>query len=97
MNKLNQIISSIKNGKMAGLKVVTIKSSFSKSSIDFVNILYKEGFIRGFKYTGSLKSNYNKGNLVIYLKYSQTGKNVINSIIQISKPGRRVYSGIRPL
>jgi ribosomal protein S8 len=97
MSKLNKIISSIKNGKMAGLQSVQIKSSFSKSSIDFVNILYKEGFIRGFKYKGSLDSDYNEGNLIIYLKYSKTGKNVINSIIQISKPGRRVYSGIRPL
>lgn len=88
MKQINKIISSIKNGKNAGLQTIKISGCFSKSNLEFLKVLWKEGYINGFK--------YNK-NLEIYLKYNKTGKNAISTIIQISKSGKRIYTSSKPL
>lgn len=93
-NQLGLLISQIKNGKQAGLKTIELSEPVSKFCIDILNILYKEGFINGFYYKTNTK---NEKKIVISLKYTRTGQNVINSIKQISKPGKRVYTSIKIL
>lgn len=78
------MFASIKNGQMAKKSVIigprkTICESFLK-------ILWDEGFISGYKI-----SVQNDKNLEIFLKYTKTGRPVINSLKCLSKPGQRVY------
>ena len=52
-------------------------------------VLKEEGYIEDFRVAegGRWKT------LRIYLKYGPDGEHVINSIVRVSKPGRRVYAG----
>ena len=91
---LNYIIRQIKNGKKAGLKKITLQGPCSKSCYRILEILYNEGFIKNFSFKTDQK---NKPVIEIYFKYTRHGKNVINSISQISTPGAPVYVSIRSL
>ena len=61
--------------------VKILKSNFI---LQIINLLYKEGFIRGFLI---LK---NEDNILVFLKYYKN-KASYYSLFLISKPGRRVY------
>lgn len=52
----------------------------------FLKILWNEGFISGYKISAQ-----NNKNLEIFLKYTKTGKPVINSLKFLSKPSQRIY------
>ena len=60
--------------------------------MNVLEVLKKEGYIRGYE----LQEEANKRNLKIELKYFE-GEPVIKTIDRVSKPGRRVYSGIKDL
>ena len=57
----------------------------------FLRILWKEGFILGYKI---LKKNPEK--IWIFLKYKD-GKSAINNIKTISKPGRQIFYSINDI
>jgi small subunit ribosomal protein S8 len=78
------MFTNIKNGQMAKKSVVIgPRKNICES---FLKILWDEGFISGYKI-----SSQNKTNLEIFLKYTKTGKPVINSLKFLSKPSQRVY------
>lgn len=52
----------------------------------FLQILWNEGLIAGYKIYG-----LHNDKVKIFLKYSRTGKPVINSLKCLSKPGKRLY------
>ena len=52
----------------------------------FLQILWNEGFISGYRIFGQ-----NDKKIEIFLKYSRTGKPVINSLNCLSQPGHRLY------
>jgi len=52
----------------------------------FLKVLWDEGFISGYR-TFAL----NDKKIEIFLKYTRTGKPVINSLKCLSKPGQRLY------
>jgi small subunit ribosomal protein S8 len=60
----------------------------SKKNIceSFLKVLWDEGFISGYR---TFTTNNNK--IEIFLKYTRTGKPVINSLKCLSKPGQRLY------
>ncbi len=87
---LGDLLARIRNGQQAGKS--SIDSPASKLRANVLEVLKKEGYIRGY----SLLEDGNKRNLRIELKYYE-GAPVIKSIDRISKPGRRVYSGIEEL
>lgn len=58
----------------------------------FLKLLWDEGFIAGYK---AVSSDNKK--LEIFLKYSNTGNPVINSIKFVSKPSRRIYFSIKQI
>ena len=60
----------------------------SKKNINesFLKILWDEGFISGYRVFV-----LNDQKVEIFLKYTRTGKPVINSLKSLSKPGRRLY------
>nr|YP_010117891.1 ribosomal protein S8 [Phytophthora castaneae]YP_010117969.1 ribosomal protein S8 [Phytophthora heveae]QPN53863.1 ribosomal protein S8 [Phytophthora castaneae]QPN53941.1 ribosomal protein S8 [Phytophthora heveae] len=78
---LSNLFSKIKNGYLA--KKSKIVQQKSKQSINILNILVKEGFIKSYKINS-------KNQLDIYLKYRKN-KAVITEIKRLSKPGKRLY------
>ncbi|WP_428247031.1 30S ribosomal protein S8 [Ferrovibrio sp.] len=87
---LGDLLARIRNGQQAGKS--SIESPASKLRANVLEVLKKEGYIRGYE----LLADGNKRNLRIELKYFE-GEPVIKAINRISKPGRRVYSGISEL
>ncbi len=83
-NYLWNMFTNIKNGQMAKKSVIV--GSRKNICESFLKILWDEGFISGYKI-----SSQNKTNLEIFLKYTKTGKPVINSLKFLSKPSQRVY------
>jgi len=80
------IITRIRNGGQAMMLSVDVPAS--KMKIAIVDILKREGYIKGYKVVEDGK----QGVLQLTLKY-YNAKPVISGIERISKPGRRVYSG----
>jgi small subunit ribosomal protein S8 len=78
---LSNLFSKIKNGFLS--KKTRIIQQNSKQSINVLNILLNEGFIKGYKINS-------KNQIEIFLKY-KNNKTVINGIQRLSKPGKRLY------
>ena len=88
---LGDMLTRIRNGQTTNKKVVdTPASRFRKNVLE---VLKREGFIRNFE-EKEMKPGINF--FEIELKY-YNGKPVITEIKRVSKPGRRVYSGIKNL
>jgi small subunit ribosomal protein S8 len=80
------MFARIKNAITRKKEMVKIPgSNFKKRVLD---VLKKEGFILDYKVE---PINDYKYDFVVYLKYYK-GKSVINDIVKISKPGRRIYA-----
>ena len=88
---LGDMLTRIRNGQRAGKSTVTAPASSLRSNV--LEVLQKEGFIRGYS-----KAEFRPGisELTIELKYHE-GTPVIREIKRVSRPGRRVYSGISDL
>lgn len=78
---LSNLFSKIKNGFLS--KKTKITQQNSKQSINILNILLNEGFIKSYKINS-------KNQIEVYLKY-KNNKSVINEIKRLSKPGKRLY------
>ena len=78
------MLTRIRNGLQAEKATVTMPSSKVKASI--AEVLQSEGYILGYE----IHQKDTKSDLEITLKYYE-GEPVIESLIRISKPGRRVY------
>ncbi|MGC2199081.1 MAG: 30S ribosomal protein S8 [Stellaceae bacterium] len=88
---LGDMLTRIRNGQRARQAVVA--SPASKFRANVLEVLKREGYIRGFT-----REQVRPGvsELRIELKYVD-GEPVIREIARISKPGRRIYSGISDL
>ena len=84
---LSDLFSRIRNAQMRNKSIVS--SPVSKLRESILEVLKKEGYIRGYSVT---KHSSGREELDIELKYDDKGP-VISNITRISKPGRRVYSG----
>lgn len=82
------MLSRIKNAIMAEKKDVIIP--LSKIKREIAKVLKREGYINDFKVE---KSQF-PAHIVVDLKYKSKKENVIAGVKRISKPGRRVYSGV---
>ena len=83
---LSDLFSRIRNAQMRNKPIVS--SPVSKLRENILEVLKKEGYIRGYSVT---KHSSGREELDIELKYDNKGP-VISNITRISKPGRRVYS-----
>jgi len=88
-NYVWNMFATIKNG-------LIVKKSFvlypkKKICESFLNILWDEGFILGYKISES-----DSRMLKIFLKY-KNGKPVINTLSSVSKPGLRIYYSAKQL
>ena len=87
---IGDMLARLKNSQMRNHKKTEMPSSKFKEKI--AEILKIEGYIIDYQ----VKSENNKSNLHINLKYN-SGTPVINSIERISKPGRRIFSSAESL
>jgi small subunit ribosomal protein S8 len=88
---LADMLTRIRNGQRARKSAVMSPASKLRGSV--LDVLKREGYIRGYS---AAESDTGKPAFSIELKY-QEGRPVIAELHRISKPGRRVYSGIKDL
>jgi len=88
---LGDMLTRIRNGQQA--RQLSISSPASKFRVNVLEVLVREGYIRGYS-SEELSSGIKQ--LKIELKYQQ-GNPVISEIKRVSKPGCRVYSKINDL
>ncbi len=88
---ISDMLTRIRNGLQARKSVVASPASKSRQRV--LDVLEREGFIRGYS---RLEQDGNKAELSIELKYHE-GEPVIRTITRVSKPGRRVYSAVSDL
>jgi small subunit ribosomal protein S8 len=88
---LGDMLTRIRNGQQAHKSV--IESPASKIRANVLEVLQREGYIRGYS-----RQEVRPGiaELKIELKYVD-GEPVIREITRVSKPGRRIYSRISDL
>ncbi len=88
---LGDMLTRIRNGLRAKKDLVTAPASRKRQRV--LEVMEREGYIRGFEYTDM---GGGKAELKILLKYYE-GDPVIRSISRVSSPGRRVYSSVSDL
>jgi len=88
---LGDMLARIRNAQMRNKS--SVKSPSSKLRLNVLDVLKREGYIRGFEQQEVAKGI---NEVEIELKYHE-GEPVIQEMKRVSKPGRRVYSSIRDL
>lgn len=88
---LGDMLTRIRNGQMA--KKSSVNAPASKLRSNVLDVLKREGFIRGFE---QVEKSAGISEIKIELKYFE-GQPAIQEISRVSKPGRRVYSKIKNL
>jgi len=88
---LGDMLARIRNGQRARKRTVTTPASKLRANV--LNVLQREGYIRGFSWA-EMRSGVTE--LTVELKYAD-GEPAIRELSRVSKPGRRVYSGIKDL
>ncbi|WP_159718091.1 MULTISPECIES: 30S ribosomal protein S8 [Geminicoccus] len=88
---LGDLLTRIRNGQRAAKGAVLAPKS--SMHVRVLEVLKREGYIRGF---GEVEQAPGKQSLSVELKY-HNGEPVIRELKRVSKPGRRVYAGVRDL
>jgi small subunit ribosomal protein S8 len=88
---LGDLLTRIRNGQQARKESVMTPASNLRARV--LEVLQREGYIRGYS---ELENGPGKKELRVELKYHE-GDPVIRFIERVSKPGRRVYSGVKEL
>jgi small subunit ribosomal protein S8 len=88
---LGDMLTRIRNAQLRGKS--TVSSPASKLRAWVLDVLADEGYIRGYEKN---TTDNGQGELVISLKYFE-GTPVIREIKRVSKPGRRVYLGVKDI
>ena len=87
---LGDLLTRIRNGQRA--KKDSVLSPASKLRVRVLDVLQREGYIRGY----SDEQMGPAAGVRIELKYFE-GQPAIKHVARVSKPGRRVYSGAQDL
>ncbi|MDF1586395.1 30S ribosomal protein S8 [Geminicoccaceae bacterium 1502E] len=88
---LGDMLTRIRNGQRAMKGAVS--SPASKLRQNVLAVLEREGYIRGYEASAEMGG---RRELSIELKY-HNGEPVIRELRRVSKPGRRVYAGVKDL
>jgi small subunit ribosomal protein S8 len=86
------MLNNIKNGQRA--KKAFILQKKTNLQKPFLNELWKEGLILGYKI---IKKNNNLEYFKIFLKYLLNNKPAINYVVSLSKPGKKSYCSLTTL
>ena len=88
---LGDMLTRIRNAQLRGKSTVSTPASKLRAWV--LDVLSAEGYIRGYEKNSTENG---QGELVISLKYFE-GTPVIREVKRVSKPGRRVYMGVKDL
>lgn len=88
---LSDMLTRIRNGQRANKNA--IKSPSSRLRVNVLEVLQREGYIRGYE-LGTDDRDHPE--IRIELKYHE-GEPVIREVHRVSRPGQRVYSKIKDL
>jgi small subunit ribosomal protein S8 len=88
---IGDMLTRIRNAQMRGKSTVITPASKLRAWV--LDVLADEGYIRGYE---KFVDDAGHANLRIELKYYE-GQPVIREIKRVSKPGRRVYMGVRDI
>ena len=86
------MLTRIRNANRVGRRMVLIPRS--KICLGIAQVLREEGYIEEFD---SIEDATHQGQIRVKLKYSLSGGKVIHVIDRASKPGCRVYRGVKEL
>lgn len=84
-------LTRLRNGIMAGHEAVVIPASSLKERISA--ILKQEGYIHSYRSVEHEGRDY----LVVNLKWLKEKENVIHGLRRISRPGLRIYAGVKEI
>jgi len=87
-DNISDMLTRIRNGQKANLLEIELFWPTPKFCIKILELLQKEGFIRGIRFTVINDKRF----VTVLLKYSEIQKPVIKKIERISKPGKRIFS-----
>jgi small subunit ribosomal protein S8 len=90
MDKIANMLISIKNGGIAHKETVMVPFSIYKA--DIAQALLKTGYISGYE-----KKDRKRGGalLAVTLRYNDAGESRITQVQRVSKPSRRLYAGVK--
>ena len=88
---IGDMLTRIRNAQMRGKSTVSTPASKLRAWV--LDVLADEGYIRGYEKTTSTDGH---GAIEINLKYFD-GVPVIRELKRVSKPGRRVYLGVKDI
>ena len=88
---IGDTLTRIRNAQMRGKSTVSTPASKLRAWV--LDVLADEGYIRGYEKTTSTDGH---GAIEISLKYFD-GVPVIRELKRVSKPGRRVYLGVKDI
>ena len=88
---IGDMLTRIRNAQMRGKSTVSTPASNLRAWV--LDVLADEGYIRGYEKTTSTDGH---GAIEISLKYFD-GVPVIRELKRVSKPGRRVYLGVKDI
>lgn len=85
---IGDLIIRIKNAGV--MKKGSVTAPYSKLRHAIAEKLVQAGYVEGVTVEGEGA----KKNLIIHLRYAESGKHAIRGVKRISKPGRRLYAGV---
>ncbi len=88
---VGDMLTRIRNGLHRSKSSVATPASKQRARV--LDVLQSEGYIRGYS---EVEYGTGKSEFVIELKYAE-GQPVIRKIERVSKPGRRVYVGVKSI
>ncbi|KPB01277.1 MULTISPECIES: 30S ribosomal protein S8 [Ahrensia] len=88
---VGDMLTRIRNGLHRSKGSVSTPASKQRARV--LDVLQSEGYIRGYS---QVEYGTGKSEFVIELKYAE-GQPVIRKIERVSKPGRRVYVGVKSI
>ncbi len=88
---IGDMLTRIRNAQMRGKS--TVSTPASKMRVRVLDVLAAEGYIRGYEMT---EDSNGHAAIEVSLKYFE-GTPVIREMKRVSKPGRRVYMGVKDI
>jgi len=88
---IGDMLTRIRNSQLRGKSTVMTPASTLRASV--LDVLLSEGYIRGYEKKATANG---QGEFEISLKYYE-GTPVIREVKRVSKPGRRVYMGVKDI
>lgn len=85
------MLTRMRNGVRINAKTVNIRGS--KTCANIAKVLKDEGYIEDF----DLIDDGKQGVLAVTLRYGPNGERIMRDLKRESKPGRRVYRGVKEL